>query len=154
MVRATRCFFVAVSVSACGAAWCAEAAEPSASAPSSNVVVSHRQEECLSHFLDPNHVNTTCGLQFQLRYKLGPQIRIALGISENQVAIRTTYSLSDLISWFPFCTRIAAIAARSSVTNAEEDTAARPSEPHTLIADARTIGPRNNAVVILSFTLE
>ena len=40
------------------------------------------------------------------------------------------------------------------VTNAEEDSAARPSEPCILIADACTIDPHNNTVVILSFTFK
>ena len=44
--------------------------------------------------------------------------------------------------------------ANPVVTNAEEDSAARPSEPRILIADACTSGPRHNAIVIQSFTFK
>ena len=99
-----------------------------------------------------------------------PSLFNCLSPRKRLLAIRTTYSLSDLISRFPSCTRIAANCCEKLRTvvglltpmqsertipvfaNTEEDSTARSSESRILTADACNIRPRHNAVVILSFT--
>ena len=88
------------------------------------------------------------------------------------VAIRTTYSLSDLISRFPSWIFIAAMTANSS---ARLLVCSRPGKVkeqflsslvlkntpkpaplilESLVADARSVGPGNDTVVILGFPFE
>ena len=126
---------------------------------------------------DPHEVKTACGLQSQIGYKLGPHICIALGIQLSLTMQESSKNTHDILTDRPdlkvsflhphrgdlrqkfrnvvrFLTSRQGEGAIPVVTNAEEDSAARPPEPRILIADARTINPRPKAVVIQSFTIK
>ena len=114
MERATRCLFVAASVSACGATWCAAAAEASASAalflslcPRGDLLVD------MIFYCTTRSEGVACSSVSAHIHTLPTNLLSCLSPCKSPVATRTTHSLSDLISRFPSCTRIAAITARS-----------------------------------------
>ena len=120
---AVRCLPISVSVNVCGAAWCAAANDANASATSlfllfrvevvcrsmCNFVacpLTHtktRRLVALSLSSVPNSSHTSA--LPSLHFCVSPRVRL--------VAMRTTYSLSDLILRFLSCTCIAAMTANS-----------------------------------------
>ena len=125
---------------------------------------------------DPHEVKLSRGFHSQLRDKLIPQIGIAffncLSHCKRPVAIRATYSPSDLISRFPSCTCIAndcrqqlrtvvsLLAPKQSdraifvITDTEEESTARPFESCILFADGCSIRPRCNAIIFGGLTFQ
>ena len=91
--------------SACGGAWCAAAAEDSASA-ASFPSLSKRSggppdvDVCRMSF-DPHEVEIVRGLQSQLRYKHGPQIRSALGIQLSLTLQESSSNTHDMLTARP-----------------------------------------------------